>query len=51
MGITPDEGIIGRGIGVDRDREHVWAPIEDALGTVAVVHVDVEDGDALMPLP
>src|SRR5690606_38027263 len=34
-----------RGIDVDRNGEHVGAIVEDLLLTVAVVIVDVEDGD------
>ena len=33
---------------MDRHRQHVGARIEDALGAVAVMHVDIEDGDALV---
>ena len=54
-GAGPDAGLVAKageiGIGearmaVDRDGEHVGARIEDLLLAVAVVIVDVEDGDA-----
>ena len=33
---------------MDRDREHVGAPVEDALRAVAVMDIDVEHGDAFV---
>src|SRR5690242_5316434 len=48
MGGTPDVRIEGRGIGMDRYGEDVRPRIENALRAVPVVHVDVEDRDALM---
>ena len=44
--MAPVEGIIGGGIGVDRDEQHVAPRIEDVLRAVAMMIIDVEDGDA-----
>src|SRR5438045_2694988 len=48
VGVTPEIGIVVGRIGVDRDREHVGAPVEDALRAVAVMDIDVEHGDAFV---
>ena len=48
-GLVAEAGEIGIGearMAVDRDGEHVGAGVEDLLLAVAVVIVDVEDGDA-----
>ena len=59
-GAGPDPGLVAEageiGIGearmaVDRDGEHVGARVEDLLLAVAVVIVDVEDGDACRSAP
>jgi hypothetical protein len=51
MGIAPDEGVEEGRIGVDRNRQHVGPFVENALRTVAVMDVDVEDRHALMLEP
>ena len=38
-----EERVVLGGIGVQRDEQHVVAGVEDLLGAVAVVVVDVED--------
>ena len=43
--VAPKERVKAFGMGVERDGQHVGAVVEDALGAVAVVQVDVEDGD------
>src|SRR5690242_9767865 len=48
--IAGEERIVVVGIGMDRDRENVTAVIEDLLGTIAVVRVDVDDGDFCVSL-
>ena len=51
MRIPPNERIVGGRIGVDRHREDVLPLVKDALRAVAVVHVDIEDRNALMLQP
>src|SRR4029078_8246668 len=46
VGVAPEVGVLGVGFGVEGDEEDVAAGVEDVLGAVAVVVVDVEDGDA-----
>ena len=41
-----EERVLVRGVGVQRHEAHVAAVVEDLLGAVAVVVVDVEDRDA-----
>ena len=48
LAMAPEEGVEGGRIGVNRDRQHVAAGPEDALGAVAVMDVDVEDRDPLV---
>ena len=45
VGMAPEEGIVGRGIGVDRGEEDIFAAGENVLRAVAVVIVDVEYRD------
>jgi hypothetical protein len=51
MRISPHERIEKGGIRMDRNREHICPLIEDALRTVAVMHVDIEDRHALVLQP
>ena len=51
MRISPHERIEEGGIGMDRNGEHVGPFVEDALRAVAVMHVDIEDRDALVLQP
>src|SRR6185503_5767267 len=51
MRVSPYERIEEGGIGMDRHREHVGSLVEDPLCAVAVMHVDIEDRDALMLQP
>ncbi len=44
MGVAPVERIKTRGIGMDRDRQHIATPVEDPLRAVAVMHVDIKNG-------
>ena len=46
VGVTPEEGIVGRRVGMERGVEDIAALPENVLGAVAVMIVDVEDGDA-----
>ena len=39
VGMTPEEGIIGRRIGMDLSEEDVAGLVEDVLRAVAVMHV------------
>src|SRR5258708_19610531 len=48
MRITPDEGVEEGRAGLDRNRQNFGPLVEDALGAVAVVDIDVEDRHALM---
>ena len=43
-GAPPIEGVVVVRIGVQGDEEHLVGGVEDILGAVAVVEVDVEDG-------
>ena len=43
--VAGEEGIEGAGVGVHRDEQYIAAREEDALGAVAVMDVDVDDGD------
>jgi hypothetical protein len=43
--VAPEEGVEAGRVGVERDRQHVAAGVKDALRPIAVVQVDVEDGD------
>ena len=45
VGMAPEIGIVHPRIGVDRDEQDVAAGVEDVLGAVAVMIVDVEDRD------
>ena len=49
VGMAPEERIVGRRIGVDRGEEDVAALVENVLGAVAVMIVDVEDRDRAVP--
>ena len=40
-----EERVVERGVGVERDEQHVVAVVEDLLGAVPVVVVDVDDRD------
>ena len=44
-GMSPEERIEARRIGVHRNREDIGSRVEDALRAVAVMEIDVEDGD------
>jgi hypothetical protein len=46
-GLAEEEGEVVPGVGVEGEDEDVGAVVEDRLGAVAVVVVDVEDRDAL----
>src|SRR6266851_482982 len=46
VGIADEERVVVAGIGMQRDEEHVGPLVEDALRAVAVMDVDIEDGDA-----
>ena len=45
-GETPEERIEAHRVGMDGDGEHVGPGIENALRAIAVVQVDIENGDA-----
>ena len=45
--VAAEEREIGVGVGVDRDGQDVGASVEDPLGAVAMVHVDIQYGDPL----
>src|SRR3546814_3694848 len=45
VGMAPVKGIVGARVGVDRGEEDGGILVEDVLGPVAVVIVDVEDRD------
>src|SRR3546814_1057877 len=45
VGVAEEEGILLLRVAVDRGEEDIGAVIEYRLGAVAVVVVDIEDGD------
>ena len=49
--IAGEVGIVGGRVGVHRAVQHVGAVIEDGLRAVAVVRVEIDDGDALKLAP
>src|SRR5262245_28597678 len=46
VGMAPEEGIIGRRVGMDGDEKYVRIVVEDVLCAVAVVIIDVDDRHA-----
>nr|GEU28338.1 hypothetical protein [Tanacetum cinerariifolium] len=44
VGVAQIKRVLAARVGVDRDEQHVAAVVENALGAVAVVVVEVEDG-------
>jgi hypothetical protein len=46
IGMAQIERVFVARIGVDGDEQHIVAVVEDALRAVAVVVVEIEDGDA-----
>ncbi len=51
MRISPDERIELRRVGMNGNRQHVGRFVEDALGAVAVMNIDVENSHTLMLQP
>src|SRR5690606_38333774 len=45
VGMAEEEGIFGHGVAVKVENLHVTAPVEDLLRAIAVMVVDIEDGD------
>ncbi len=43
--MAPEVGVLGVGVGVKGEEEDVITAVEDILRAVAVMVVDVEDGD------
>src|SRR5690606_15730592 len=46
--MAPEERVEAHRVGVNRYRQHVCAFVENFLGAVAVMHIDVEDRDAVV---
>ena len=44
-GVAPEVGVLGVGVGVEGGEEDIAAVVEDVLRAVAVVVVDIKDGD------